>query len=372
MVSFLRHRDSLLPLFKFLRVRYLSSSASVATGDGTASCNPNFMVDYLVKSCGFSIDEASKVSKPLDYVQSTEKPDAVVNFMRVHGFRDPHLRKIISVKPRLLCWDVEKNLAPKFQSLRELGLSESELVDVIWLNPCILNLSLRGSLFSKLKLWESLLGSREHLLKLIKRKTWVFGNSIENKVLPNLKFLKDECGIPEDRVALVLRMKPDFITQKLDSLRALVVRAEEMGVPRRSRMFMWVLHVLHMVSKEKVEDQFKLLRNFGCLDSELSSAVKKQPSFLGLSREALHRKMNFLVNDVGCTPSYIAQRPKLLMLSFEKRMNPRFCVMEILKSRGLWTAEYQVLHFFSVPNAKFLEKFVLPYKDDVPELLKIL
>lgn len=126
-----------------------------------------------------------------------------------------------------------------------------------------------------------------------------------------------------------------------------------------------------MVSEEKVEAHIKLMRNFGWSDSEFSTAIKKQPSCLGLSPDALQKKMEFLVN-VGCAPSYIAHRPKLLMLSLEKRLIPRLRVKKILESNGLCTAKHQLLHFFSIPDIIFLEKFVLPYKEKVPELLEIL
>ncbi|WOL08672.1 hypothetical protein Cni_G17425 [Canna indica] len=360
----------LLALFRLLRFRYLSSAAAAATGRGAAK--PHLMVEYLVSSCGFSVAEASKFSKPLEHLRSAEKPNAVVDFMRARGFSDANLRQMISWRPGFLCWNVETNLAPKFRSFRDLGLSESELVNVVMLNPRILNVSLHGSLFTKLEVWESLLGSRELLLKHLKKHTWFFSSSIDKRVRPNLKFLKDECGISEKRISLVVRKNPSFIVQKTDSLRALVVRADEMGLPRQSGMFMWILYIFCMVSKEKFKSHVKFLRSLGWSDSELSAAIKKQPSFLCLSPEALQGRMDYFVKDVGCTPSYIAQRPKLLMLSMEKRVIPRLRVIGMLESKGLLTGRLHLSYILTVTDAKFLERFVLPNKEKVPKLLDIL
>ncbi|WOL08676.1 transcription termination factor MTERF6, chloroplastic/mitochondrial-like [Canna indica] len=195
---------------------------------------------------------------------------------------------------------------------------------------------------------------------------------IKNVVLPNLKFLRDECGIPEERVYLVLSKNPGLAIQKPISLRALVARAEELGIPRQSSKLIWTLYVLRMVSKERYEAKVKLMKSLGWSDSEFVSAIQRSATFLGFSQEALLRKMNFWVKEVGCKPSYIASRPELLTYSLEKRLIPRFHVMEMLKSKGLRNVQQQPSSFFSLSHAKFRDKFVLCYKDEVPELLDIL
>ncbi|RWV90048.1 hypothetical protein GW17_00047777 [Ensete ventricosum] len=50
---------------------------------------------------------------------------------------------------------------------------------------------------------KSLGGSRKLVLKHLKKTRSLFGSSVEK----TLQFLTDECGIPEERVSLVLRKK---------------------------------------------------------------------------------------------------------------------------------------------------------------------
>ncbi|RZS22204.1 hypothetical protein BHM03_00054948, partial [Ensete ventricosum] len=369
-------RNSLLPLFETCRLRYLlffsSSVDAAAAVGGTISPEPHFMVEYLVNSCGFSPSEATKLSKPIAHLRSTEKPDAVVNYMRSQGFDGAGIRKVISLKPICLCCNVEKTLAPKFQFLRDLGLSESDIVDAILKNHVILGLDVHRSFVPQLEMWGSLLGSRELVLKHFKKTRRLFGSSIEKTIHPNLKFLRDECGIPEKRISLVLRTHPTFILRKPESLRALVVRAEELGIPRHSQMFMPILKFLHMVSKEALEAKVELLRSFGWSESEFFSAVKQSPSLLCLSLESFRKKMEFLINEVGYVPSFIADHSCLLLYSLEKRVIPRFHVLEMLNTKGLWTRHGQFLYHVKLSNKKFMEKIVLPYKEKVPELLDIL
>ncbi|THU52683.1 hypothetical protein C4D60_Mb10t06510 [Musa balbisiana] len=298
-------RNSLLPLFQTCRLRdlfFFSSSVDPAAAVGvTTSPDPHFMVEYLVNSCGFSPSEAAKFSKPLAHLRSTEKPDAVVNFMRSQGFDGAGIRKVISRNPSQLCVNVEKNLAPKFQFLRDLGLSESDIADAILKNDVILRLDVHRSLVPKLEMWESLLGSRELVLKHLKKTRWFFFSSVEKTLHPNLKFLRDECGIPEERVSVVLRIHPQLISQKPKSLRALVARIDELGMPRQSRMFMWTLDVFHNVSKERFEAKAELMRSFGWSELEFSSAVRKAPTFLGMSLDILRRKVDFFINVYQCS-----------------------------------------------------------------------
>nr|XP_009381810.1 PREDICTED: transcription termination factor MTERF2, chloroplastic-like [Musa acuminata subsp. malaccensis] len=370
-------RNRLLPLFETCHLRdrlFFSSSvdAAAVTAGGTMSPDPHFMVEYLVNSCGFSPSEAVKFSIPLALLRSTEKPDAVLNFMRSQGFDGAAIRKIISLKPTYLCYNVETNLAPKFQFLRDLGLSELDIVDVILKNNGILHYNVHRSFVPKLEMWESLLGSRELVLKHLKKTGWLFFSSVEKTLHPNLKFLRDECGIPEERLSVVLRSRPQLITNKPKSLRALVARADELGMPRQSRMFVWTLDVLQMLRKERFEAKFELMRSFGWSESEFSSAVRKAPTFLRMSLDMMRRKMEFFINAVGYTPSLIASQPTILLYSLQKRVIPRFHVTEMLKSKGLWTGQCKFAWILIMSETKFMEKFVLPHKENVPELLDIM
>ncbi|XP_074570970.1 uncharacterized protein LOC141827581 [Curcuma longa] len=371
MLRFLVRRHAFPPPSQLCRIFFCTGTSASSSG-AAASPDPHFMVEYLVSTCGFSVDAASKVSKSLPRIQSTENPDVVLGFLRSQGLDGANLRKVISWRPGLLGWDVETNLAPKFQFLRDMGLSESDIIDVVLLHPTIIGLNFQNTLLPRLKVWESLFGSKEILVKNLRRCGWFLSSNIENVVRPNTNFLRDECGIPEEQLSLVIRRHPCFIVQNPESLRALVDRAEGIGIPRGSGMFHWILDVLHRVSREKFEAHVKLMNSFGWSNSEFVAAIKKYPTFLWLSTEALQRKMKFFINNVGSTPSDIAKHPVVLQFSLEKRLIPRFHVMEILKSEGLWTSRDKLHTFFSSPGPKFLQKYVHPHKDKLPKLLEVL
>ncbi|XP_042430090.1 uncharacterized protein LOC122016761 [Zingiber officinale] len=372
MLRSLVRRHVLPPPSQLCRVFFCTGTSDSSAGVA-ASPDPHFMVEYLVSTCGFSIDDASKVSKSLPFrIQSTENPDVVVGFFRSQGFDGAKLRKIIASRPSLLGCNVETNLAPRFKFLRDMGLSGSDVINAVLLHPVIIRLNFQNTLLPRLKVWESLLGSREILSRNLRRCGWFLSTSIESVVRPNMSFLFDECGIPEERVCLLLRRHPCFIVQKPDSIRALVNRAEGIGIPRGSGMLCLILSVLHRVSNEKFEAHAKLMNSLGLLNSDFFAAIKKNPTFLWLSTELLQRKMEFLVKDVGMAPLDIAKQSRILLLRLEKRLIPRFRVMEILKSEALWKSTYKLHRFFLLSDPNFLQKYVRPYEDKLPKLLEVL
>ncbi|XP_042422793.1 uncharacterized protein LOC122010356 isoform X2 [Zingiber officinale] len=190
MLRYLVRRHALPPSMQ-LRLVFFSAGTSVSSSGVAASPDPLFMVEYLVNTCGFSADDASKVSKSLPRNKSTENPDVVLGFLRYQGFDGANLRKVISLRPRLLGCHVEKNLAPKFQIFRDMGLSESDVIDVVLLHPAIIDLNFQNTLLPRLKVWESLFGSKEILLNNLRRHGWFMTTNIENVswVYARLQFL---------------------------------------------------------------------------------------------------------------------------------------------------------------------------------------
>jgi hypothetical protein len=59
------------------------------------------------------------------------------------------------------------------------------------------------------------------------------------------------------------------------------------------------------------------------------------PRILVASEERLCRNAEFLLNEVGLPPQYIARRSVLLMYSLERRIVPRHLVLMVLKGKGL-------------------------------------
>ncbi|KAG1366659.1 putative Transcription termination factor MTEF18, mitochondrial [Cocos nucifera] len=136
-------------------------------------------------------------------------------------------------------------------------------------------------------------------------------------------------------------------------------------------MFAWVLQTLQACSNARFAAKLELMRSFGWSESEFLTALCKAPGILDETKKVMERKMEFLVKEAGCTPSYAARYPVLLICSLDKRLIPRYRAVEILKSKGLRTRKWQLSRIMCVSEKDFFEKFILCHKEKVPELHEI-
>ena len=91
---------------------------------------------------------------------------------------------------------------------------------------------------------------------------------------------------------------------------------------------------------------------------------------LRASKEKLKFGIEFFLNTVEFKNSMLIQSPSLLMLGIEKRVIPRYMVLQVLKLKKLFEKEPSFYKMVCCTKAEFLGKFVLRFKDDAEELLE--
>ncbi|KAG6495817.1 transcription termination factor MTERF15, mitochondrial-like [Zingiber officinale] len=345
------------------------SDSATAAGAASATGKHMFMVQYLVDSCGFDQEKATEASKLLKGIQSRQQPDSVLAFLKSYGFDDASVKKLLRYSPKCLLLDVEKTLAPKFRAFEDLGLSPSDIVHLVRSNPRTAKIKHERTV-PKIEFWQGLVRSKDALVKLFKRSQGILGYSIEKTIQPNLELLR-ECGLDGPKLNTMLRNSPQIVAQNGDSLKSLISRAEELGVPRTSGMFHIALRSLFMVSPEKFKMQMELFQSFGWSEDNFVVAFQKCPTFTQGSLTTLQRKMEFLINEVGYASSFIAIHPILLLLSLERRLIPRHRILATLKSRGHCESDYKVTTYMMASETKFVEKYIIFYKDRYPDLSEL-
>ncbi|KAH7652693.1 mTERF domain-containing protein mitochondrial protein [Dioscorea alata] len=327
----------------------------------------SIVVDYLLSRFGFSREKAAWASKHLNPLKFLEKAETVLDFLKSYSFDDSQIKKLVSLYPKALCCNVERNLKPKFEGLQSLGFSGQELVHLILSNYMVLGCNFERNVRPKIEFWKEILGSFELMSKSLRGKQCLLSFSLEQRALPNLAFLR-EFGVSDERITLIVQRHPKFLAQKPDELRELAEKVEGMGIRRDSRMFVWALNTLRMVSKTKFDGKLEVLKSLGWAEADFLLAFQKNPIFLTVSETMLKKKIDFLVNEAGCKPSELAQNPTLLMFSLEKRLIPRFHVMQVLKSKRLNNGNYSLLSTMSYSEKMFVKNFLLCRKKDAPEV----
>nr|CAB3470074.1 unnamed protein product [Digitaria exilis] len=356
----LRHHQGRLPATR------LSTTAAAAAADYSASRSVVFAVEeYLVSACHLTPAQALKASKVLSHLKSPSRPDAVLAFLSGLGLSDADIAAAVAYDPKLLCSEVERTLAPRLAELQDLGLSPSQIACLVLVDPARFR---RPTVVSKLQYYVPLFGSFENLLQALRSNAYLLSSDLEGVVKPNVAFLM-ECGLDACDIAKLSFPVPRLITTNPERVRAMVERAEAVGVPRGTRMFRHALLAVAFLSEEKIAAKVEFLKKtFRWSDAEVGVAVSKLPLVLKHSKDRLHRMSEFLITQVGLEPEYIAHRPALLTYSLERRLMPRHCVVKFLKEKGLLEQDRSYYTAVQVSENVFVEKFICPYSEAAPSL----
>ncbi|KAF8686968.1 hypothetical protein HU200_043247 [Digitaria exilis] len=310
------------------RACLLSNSTSAA------SAAPFSLEDYLVTACGLAPAQAHKAAKKaLDEssslrgrLHSASNPDAVLALLSGVGLSRADIAAVVAADPLLLRAST-KNIGPRLLALRDRhGLSAPRSsnrralhVDIERIKPNIALLHQWG----------------------------VSARAIYQLCLHNVRALNFEPG----------------------RLKEVVLRAEEIGVPRSSPLFSQAVSVAANNTNDNLAACIEFLKTtLGACKSDVSTAASKIPCILGMSEECLLSKIQFLTKEVGLEPQYIVERPVLLALSLEKRLVPRHRVMKVLQAKGLLTSNVSFLTFVKLGERDFKLRYIDCHKDSVPGL----
>ncbi|CAN4116356.1 unnamed protein product [Withania somnifera] len=344
--------------FYSFRSQYLYSSTS----------SSHFLVTYLVDSLGFSKQEAASTFSKVTSLKSLKKPNLVINFLKQTGLDNTQMKKIVSSVPKLLLRDVSKTLKPKFQCLIDLGLSGSDLVNVIAKDTQIVDRGLDTHLRPTIDFLRRTLGSDENVVKALKRAPWLLSFGGHHAMETNVLLLRN-FGFTDDKIRKLVLVYPNYLTQKPERIKYLLHRMEnDFQVSRDSPFFHNGFQVLSSQKKSSLDRKFRIFKSFGWSDDDILQMFRKLPHCIGLSEVRIEKKLNFFMKDLGLGPAFLVSHPAILGYSLEKRVVPRMLVLKILDGKKLERRMWCLYTVLTLTETKFIEYFVQPYKDQIPDL----
>ncbi|KAG8059424.1 hypothetical protein GUJ93_ZPchr0002g23942 [Zizania palustris] len=355
-----------LPTRCRIRLQLLSCASPEASAVVTAFPGNHFAVEeYLIANCHLTQPQALKASKNIAHLKSRSNPDAVLAFLADLGLSPKEVAAVVASNPRILCARIDRSLAPISSELLALGLSPSQIARLARITG---RYFLCRSFVSKVRFWLPLFGSSERLLQASDWNYWLLTSDLEKVVEPNVTFLK-QCGLSARDISKLLVAAPRLVTMHPDYVQDAVRRAIQLGVAPGSQMFRHALSTAGCIGQEKVDAKVAVLKEtLGWSQEEVNLAVSKAPRILVASEERLRRNAEFLINEVGLLPQYIARRSVLLMYSLERRLVPRHLVVKLLKEKRLIEQDRCFFNVVAPTEEKFLDKFVSPFEDCVPGL----
>ncbi|XP_055834563.1 transcription termination factor MTERF5, chloroplastic-like [Solanum dulcamara] len=329
----------------------------------------HFLVKYLVDSLGFSNEEAASISSKVTSRKPSKNPDLVINFLKQAGFDNTQMKKMVYTVPKLLFRDVSKTLKPKFECLMDLGLSGSDLVNVIAKDAQIIDRGLDTHLRPTIDCLRRTFGSDENVVKALKRAPWLLTFRAHHIMGINLLLLRN-FGFSDEKIRKLVLFYPNYLTQKPERIKDLLHRLEnDFQVPRDSPSFLYGFHVLSSQKTSALDRKIGIFKSFGWSDNDILEMFRKLPLCVGLSEVRIQEKLNLFMTELGFGPAYLVSHLAILGFSLEKRVLPRMQVFKILDEKKLERRKLDLYHALCLTETKFINYFVLPYKD-IPDLFE--
>ncbi|KAK1569171.1 hypothetical protein Q3G72_033387 [Acer saccharum] len=335
-------------------VRCLQTLPVTTTTSSKPTDQQPLTVSYLTNSWGLSLEEAISASKKLK-IENTENPDSVLQLLTSHGFNKSHIARLISKNPRIVLADPEKNLKPKIEYFQSVGVSGSDLPALLSSTKNVLTSSLKNTIMPSIDFLKGFLQTDENLTRALLKASPVIGRNMEKEMIPNINTLR-AYGVPEPHIMRLIFLAPRSIFLRIDLFEKMVDAIKKMGFEPTSKSFLLAITSMTKLSKSTWEKKKEILMNFGLSEDEFYLAFKRQPMFVLTSVKKMGILMNFLVEKLGMKPSDFVRRPNLFLVSFERRIIPRWSVIKLLKSKKLLEMDVDVGLSLAVSSMDFEKK----------------
>ncbi|XP_059629850.1 uncharacterized protein LOC132272774 [Cornus florida] len=331
---------------------------------------PIAVADYLIDRRKFSPETASKVSSVVKYVKRPEETDSILSFLQESGFSDTHLERIIKRMPQVLSANLERSIKPKFKFFQDLGFSSSDVVKIVSSEPRILATSVDKRFGASILALKSVLGSDMDVCGILKKDVSLLRYDLAKTMIPNIELLKS-CGISSSQITQCLYTFPRDFLHKTTRIRENVKRVDEMGIDRKSKMFLIAIRAISCMSKDNWELKLVLFKSLGFSEDDILSVFRRQPQLFVLSERKIKATAQLLLSTGKCDISYVVNNPNLLCYSVENRLKPRIKVLEVLETRNLLLKKPSLSTVCKMSDKKFFEKYVLPYSNEVGQLFVV-
>ncbi|XP_054820666.1 uncharacterized protein LOC129319594 [Prosopis cineraria] len=238
---------------------------------------------------------------------------------------------MIGVQPQVLFSRVDNTLKPKIEYLQLLGFRGSELGELLSSNPILLTCSLNNTLVPSVEATKKIVNEEKDLIKLLRRNAnWII--PYHRKILRNAAFFQS-CGIVGSQLSYLCIQHARLFVMRDSVLRNYVSRAVNMGFCINSRMLVRAVVVISGLSFDTFNRKLESIQSCGFSKQETVQMFRKAPTLLQRSEKNLKVKIQVCLDKIMLPKSMLVKNPVILTLSMEKRVIPRWRVLQLLISR---------------------------------------
>nr|XP_025646658.1 uncharacterized protein LOC112741773 isoform X3 [Arachis hypogaea] len=266
-----------------LRLSSTLSSSSSSRGN-------SFVVSYLVGTCGFSPERAVYISKRFSF-ETSDKPDAVISFIKNIGLSQTTTLRVIQSLPQLLVAN-PKTLQPKIDFFKSKGFSSSDICRIIEGCPSILTRSLQNEIAPSFDCFDAMFQSRHKLIKAAtgySAMLYDFARYTE----PNIKLLREE-GVAESHIVRLIEYYPNQLKNSPKKFKEVLQEVKDMKFDPLTFQFIVAIHVKAKTGKSTWERKEGIYRKWGWTDADIIRAFRRCPWCFASSDNKIEAVMDFL------------------------------------------------------------------------------
>ncbi|KAG2661605.1 hypothetical protein PVAP13_1KG208482 [Panicum virgatum] len=323
-----------------------TASADATSASSAASAGAFSVEDYLVTRCNLYPNVAARVATELYAIKSPSKPDAVLAFLAsALELSTPLIAIAVARDPTILTCSVSRTLAPRADELRALGFTTFQMGLLV--ARCGAAAFRSRELISRVRFWLPYLRGRvDKLVGALKVNPGLLSADLRT-ARSTIALLQEEGTLTDDDVGwFALSYCSKLLTASPDEVDAILARADEFGVPRRTRAFKDAIIAAFSAKPERLAWKAAFFRDeLGWTEAQVKTAV-------------------------GMDAERVANFPALLRYDLQGRLVPRFQVMRVLQARRLWRGR-DFNNIAAITEEDFVAKFIRPFLVEVPNLAKV-
>ncbi|KAL6998882.1 hypothetical protein U1Q18_000049 [Sarracenia purpurea var. burkii] len=295
-------------------------------------------------------------------------PKDSADVLRKWGCSDSDISKIFLRQPSLRNVYLAK-LQSKLNLLRGLGLSSSDLVQIINCRPRFFSNRISRGFDERVEYLQALFGSKEVLLKAIVRNPSLLTYDLHDKIKPVIATY-DEMGVSRKDLITMLLARPTVISrtslnsEKLDYI-------SKTGVSKDSKMYKYVVTLIAISRIETIHEKLANLEKFGFTEDEVWGLFGRSPLILTLSIDKIQRNMTFILGTMKLPAHVVLGRPFLLFSNLEAVIKPRVLLAGKIQEMGLVEQITGPIMFTALrmKEKRFVKAFVRCHPNDVADEL---
>lgn len=192
-------------------------------------------------------------------------------------------------------------------------------------------------------------------------------SNLDQILVPEIKALQDY-GVAADVILKLLTMHCKCLVDRPNRFEEIFDKVKSIGISPTSPIFAHAFGVLGKLPERVWERKVENFKRLGWSEEQVVFAFAKHPYCMTASTEKIVRNMEFFRERFGWDPEYVARNPVVLSFSFEKRVLPRYQVLTVLRSKGLFSGRVGARQLM-LGEKEFLINYVVKYCEQAPELL---